>query len=61
MASFFVAFEVVVLYALPDAVLVDVADDLASVDAGDELHRLIALCTCCCAARLDGANDCPAF
>ncbi len=56
-----VAIEVVVLDSLPNAVVIDVANDLASVDTGDELHRLVTLGTSGGAARLYSADDCSAL
>jgi hypothetical protein len=61
LVGFLVALEVEVFDSHPAAAVVDVADDLAPVDSGDELHWLVAFGTGCGAARLDSPDDRPAL
>jgi hypothetical protein len=61
LADFDVALGMEVLDAVPASVDVDVGDDLATINPGDEFDRLIAVDAGGCAARFDGPHDGPAF
>src|SRR5205085_6611998 len=60
LAGRFVALCVVMLDAVPDAVLVHVGDDLEGLVPGGELHRFVACGADGRVARLDGTGDRPA-
>lgn len=58
---FDVALVVEMFDALPNSAFVDVGDYLASVEAGNEFHRLVALHTSCRTARLNCPDNSPAL